>query len=243
MSYEALLAPLDGFAAAVRALRRRRRPRRQRHRAVQGRGLSPGDAACTARAERAGAVNTLSFRRTPRSSATTPTAPAWCATSRSISAVAHRRQAHPAARCRRRGARRHRAAAGRAPGRAGHRQPHGRQGAGAGRARFPACAVAGWTSPNWPASVRPRHQRHLGRAWPVPSCRCRPALFAPGSLAYDMMYGKDDTPFLAPGRDRRARATRRRPGHAGRTGGRGLSGLARRAAGQPRRCSPNCAAQ
>jgi monofunctional biosynthetic peptidoglycan transglycosylase len=52
-----------------------------------------------------------------------------------------------------------------------------------------------------------------------------PAIIGAGTLAYDMMYGRD-TPFLAYGR---------RPGHAGRAGRRGVPPLARRAPRHPTR--------
>jgi hypothetical protein len=61
LSYEAILAPIDGFAASVRSFRRRRRSWRQRHRAVQGRGLSPGDAPDVPAPNSPAAVNTLRF--------------------------------------------------------------------------------------------------------------------------------------------------------------------------------------
>ncbi len=53
--------------------------------------------------------------------------------------------------------------------------------------------------------------------------------FAAGSLAYDMMYGKGETPFLQPGSRAGRGALRRRPGHAGRAGSGGLLRLAWRA--------------
>jgi shikimate dehydrogenase len=77
MRYEALLAPLDGFARAC-APSRRGRARPERHRALQARGLRALADTRSPRAEAAKAVNTLIFRP-PASSATTPTAPAWCA--------------------------------------------------------------------------------------------------------------------------------------------------------------------
>ena len=79
MRYEAILAPLDGFADSVAAFM-----------AAGGRGANvtvPFKEAAfklatrlSPRAERAGAVNTLSFEPTA-SSATTPTAPDWSPTS------------------------------------------------------------------------------------------------------------------------------------------------------------------
>jgi shikimate dehydrogenase len=63
-----------------------------------------------------------------------------------------------------------------------------------------------------------------GQAPAVPA-----SAFAPGALAYDMVYGKGLTPFLALARPP-ARARGRRPGHAGRAGGRVLRAVARRAA-------------
>ena len=63
------------------------------------------------------------------------------------------------------------------------------------------------------------------------SCRrCTRAAFAPGCLAYDLVYGKGLTPFLRLARDAGAGRHRRRHRHAGRAGRRGVRMVARRAA-------------
>ena len=173
-----LLAPLDGFAAAVRALRATSGGARlQRHRAVQVRGL-PRCAATLQRARRAGA-------------------------GRQHAALRRRRLARRQHRRRRPGRDIERnagvALAGRRvlllgaggaaagvlgpllearPRRAGGRQPHAGQGAGAGRAACGAGGAArraarGRAARRLPARLRRRRQRHrepacTARALPVP---------------------------------------------------------------------------
>ena len=74
------------------------------------------------------------------------------------------------------------------------------------------------------------------------SCRRYPReCFAAGSLAYDMMYGKGLTPFLAFARSQGAMRACRRSGHAGRAGRRVVLLVARRAPRNPRRSSRTAA--
>ena len=63
-----------------------------------------------------------------------------------------------------------------------------------------------------------------GESLPLPV-----GVFAAGALAYDMMYGKGETPFLKLAREQGVGLLCGRSGHAGRTGGRGFLHLARRA--------------
>ena len=92
------------------------------------------------------------------------------------------------------------AAARRSARRACDRQPH----ASTRRTRWPRssrrrgapCAAAP-TPTLGGASVRPRDQRDVGEPRRATRRRCRRTLFAPGALAYDMVYGDAPTPFLA----------------------------------------------
>ena len=190
-------------------------------------------ARCSERAALAGAANTLRFdadglvrrqhrRRRPG------------ARHRAQRRRAAGRPARAAGGRRRRRRRRAGAAAGRTAGRVGGRQPHARQGPGAGGPPCragpgrTACALAasGLDRPGAAfdvvlnASASSLHG--AGRR------RCRAAALRPGALAVDLMYGAAAEPFLAWARE--AGATRpRRPGHAGRAGGRVVLPLARRA--------------
>jgi shikimate dehydrogenase len=162
------------------------------------------------RAERAGAVNTLAFAGA-KSLATTPMAPDWCATSRPTSA-----SRWPAKRILLLGA----GGAARgviaplAGGQAGqpvHRQSQRRQGGGAGAGVFrPCCAHRCGRRRKFCQNRRPAVSISSSTpprpAWPAKPCRCRRHLCA-RQLAYDMMYGKGETPFLALARaaGRRAR--------------------------------------
>jgi shikimate dehydrogenase len=99
-------------------------------------------------------------------------------------------------------ARRDRPAAGRTAGRPGHRQSHGAQG-GKLAAQFADIAPVEGVSPLRRAQFRCGDQRHSaslsGQSLPLPG-----GLFASGALAYDMMYGKGETPFLQLAREQGA---------------------------------------
>ena len=123
-----LLVPAGEFAAYARALLRRRRRGAQRDAALQGRCVSIRRPRFRARAPRGRGELPRAPRRRDRS-ATTPTARGSSRTSRANLGLDLRRRAHPAARRRRRGARRDRAAARAAARRARDRQSHAREGA------------------------------------------------------------------------------------------------------------------
>ena len=82
MSYERLLAPLDGFRAVVDAIRGRGRQGPQRHDPVQARGVRRRRGDDRARAARRRGQH-AEARRRRLAWPTTPTGSAWCATSRS----------------------------------------------------------------------------------------------------------------------------------------------------------------
>jgi shikimate dehydrogenase len=87
LRYERQLAPLDGFAATVRAFRAGGRARLQRHRALQARGRGPGHRG-KASAWRWPAQPTPCSSTARTSAPTTPTAPAWWPTSTRNAGVA-----------------------------------------------------------------------------------------------------------------------------------------------------------
>ena len=236
IEYERLLAPLDGF----------RRHAWQDFRGAGGNGLNvtlpfkleafaAGASARSQRARGCGGRQHAQVRRATVSTATTPTASAWSATSKRNLGFRHRGQARAA------------------DGRRGRRS---RASLGPLLAAHPAALLvanrtrgqgaAAWWSASAPqprprsaareqlrrarrAAVRSGRQRDLGEPE-----RHRPGLAArtvraPAVLAYDMMYGKGLTPSWNWRSAQGAARLRRRPRHAGRAGRRILLHLARRA--------------
>ena len=181
------------------------RPPCERFRAEGGRGCNVTvpfkfEAAALAgslsdRARLAGACNTLRFDGAIACSATTPTASAWCATSRRSAGVALAGARRAAGGRRRRGGRRARAAAAGAARGGGGGQSHAGQGAGAGgRARgagrraaardLDACALGRRRRGAFDIVVNATASSLDGAAIPVPA-----SVLRPGALACDLMYG------------------------------------------------------
>ena len=132
---------------------------------------------------------------------------------------------------RRRRARRAAADPRAAAGAGRRREPHGVEGEGAGR------PVRGVRQSRHRRLCGPRRRRRSTSSSTrrPPACaascrRSRAAAFAPGCVAYDLVYGKGLTPFLALARDAGARRARGRRRHAGGAGGGRIRVVARRAA-------------
>ena len=237
LTYDRLLCPLDAFAATVRAFAAGGRCGLQRHHAVQVRGLRPGRRAHAAR--RAGAGLQRACASTPAAGpATTPTAPGSWPTSATTPASRLHGRARAAGRRRRRRGRRARAAARRRPGRAGGRQPDRRAAPPRWWRRHAAAAGGGHgVARLGPGRRRPRF-RHRRQCQRQQRRRRRGAGrrrgASPGSAGarHDVRPAGRALPRLG-ARPRRDRS--RRPGHAGRAGGRGVLLLARRAAAHRRR--------
>jgi hypothetical protein len=222
------VVPMDGFAAAVQAFA-----------AAGGRGCNvtvpfkfeaPALARhCSDRAQLAGAANVLRFDAEGWLP-TTPTAPAWCATSNRRRRAAGRpavccwwAPAAPVPAC---WARLLGAApvevvvANRTLDKARRWSPPCRAGGRPGRGPAPAT----WPRPAWLSTCHQRQrQQPAGAPSPVPAAPCWA-----GTLAVDLMYGPAAEPFLAWARSPRCGGPRR-PGHAGGAGRRGLCAVARRA--------------
>ena len=189
----------------------------------------------TPRAQLADAVNTI-MRDDGTLSATTPTGSAWSPICAATSGCAGR-AAHPAARCRRRGARRDRAAArAAARARSSSRTAPSERADRAGRGVRATRTGSGLRvrRDRHAAAFRPDHQRDLGqpaRRGARDSRRRRRR--AHHLLRHVLWHG--ETPFTNWGRVATAPSAGAGLGHAGRAGGGGVRSLAQRA---PRDTAP-----
>ena len=198
IAYGRILAPRDGFRDAVLAVPRGGRQGAQRHAAVQARGVATRRRCACGYALDAGAVNTLSSSRAAELVGHNTDGIGLVARPRAQSAVPGARQARAADGGGRRGLRRggvRCCASSRRRLVVANRTLEKAVAAGGafreGRRRF---ARQGISAQPYEAAgrraVRSSSSMRLPRDSRTRCRRCRKRVFAPGALAYDMVYGK-----------------------------------------------------